>query len=261
MNIPFRHPLATHAAGTILGKRRNGSPIYAIAGGNGEGEGASGSDGGADAGQGAVTGGADGQQTAATGTQQAAAQAGAAKDDGADHAATVARLEKDLAEVRNEAAKARIAKNTAAEQATTELAQKVAKALGLVPEDAPPDPAKLAEQITTQTSRIGELESALKAKDVELAVRAAAEKHQAKPGSLLDSRSFLKTIGDLDPADKGFASQLDAAIKQAVADNPSYRTAPQAGRSGADITGGPGETGKAARPTSLGAAIGSHYGK
>lgn len=42
MQVPFKHPLATHAAGTILGRRRDGSPIYAIAGGNGEGEGGSG---------------------------------------------------------------------------------------------------------------------------------------------------------------------------------------------------------------------------
>lgn len=42
MQHPFKHPLSTHAAGTILGNRRNGSPIYAIAGGSGEGEGGSG---------------------------------------------------------------------------------------------------------------------------------------------------------------------------------------------------------------------------
>lgn len=42
MQHPFKHPLATHAAGTILGYRRNGSPIYAIAGGNGAGDGGSG---------------------------------------------------------------------------------------------------------------------------------------------------------------------------------------------------------------------------
>jgi len=39
---PFKHPLATHHSMEVLGSRRNGSPIYAIAGGNGEGEGGSG---------------------------------------------------------------------------------------------------------------------------------------------------------------------------------------------------------------------------
>lgn len=40
MTTPFKHPLATHSALDVLGWRRNGSPIYAIAGGSGEGEGA-----------------------------------------------------------------------------------------------------------------------------------------------------------------------------------------------------------------------------
>ncbi|GAA5056426.1 hypothetical protein [Streptomyces similanensis] len=37
MSSPFRHPLASHPAGTILGRRRDGRPIFAIAGGSGEG--------------------------------------------------------------------------------------------------------------------------------------------------------------------------------------------------------------------------------
>lgn len=42
MQHPFKHPLATHFPMDVLGRRRNGSPIYAIAGGSGEGEGGSG---------------------------------------------------------------------------------------------------------------------------------------------------------------------------------------------------------------------------
>ncbi len=42
MQVPFTHPLATHPAGTILGFRTDGRPIFVIAGGNGEGEGGSG---------------------------------------------------------------------------------------------------------------------------------------------------------------------------------------------------------------------------
>ncbi|MEV0445851.1 hypothetical protein AB0I84_12890 [Streptomyces spectabilis] len=42
MQHPFQHPLATYPAGAVLGRRRNGSPIYAIAGGSGEGEGGTG---------------------------------------------------------------------------------------------------------------------------------------------------------------------------------------------------------------------------
>ncbi|MEU6756966.1 hypothetical protein [Streptomyces sp. NPDC046685] len=40
MISPFRHPLATHSALDVLGYRRNGAPIYAIAGGSEEGAGA-----------------------------------------------------------------------------------------------------------------------------------------------------------------------------------------------------------------------------
>ncbi|MFJ9645007.1 hypothetical protein [Streptomyces sp. NPDC101206] len=42
MFTPFHHPLATHPAGTILGYRTDGRPIYAIAGGSGEGAAGSG---------------------------------------------------------------------------------------------------------------------------------------------------------------------------------------------------------------------------
>ncbi|MFF9910624.1 hypothetical protein [Streptomyces sp. NPDC013457] len=37
MPHPFQHPHATHPAGTVLGYRRNGQPIYVIAGGSSEG--------------------------------------------------------------------------------------------------------------------------------------------------------------------------------------------------------------------------------
>ncbi|MGW0163654.1 hypothetical protein ACWDWT_00465 [Streptomyces sp. NPDC003343] len=71
MQNPFRHPLATHSALDVLGYRRNGSPIYAIAGGSNEDEGGSGSDGnGGDGGQGGTSEGgpSGGNQGAAGGT-------------------------------------------------------------------------------------------------------------------------------------------------------------------------------------------------
>ncbi|WP_329424000.1 hypothetical protein [Streptomyces sp. NBC_01268] len=37
MHTPFQHPYATHPAGTVIGHRRNGQPIYVIAGGSDEG--------------------------------------------------------------------------------------------------------------------------------------------------------------------------------------------------------------------------------
>lgn len=249
MHAPFRHPSATHAPHTVLGYRRDGRPIYPIAGGNGEGGDASGT----------PAGEPTAQQAAPAPTQAAEPPkpgpppAKPAESD--DTAATIARLEKELKDARGEAAKSRTdAKAKAADDAVKDLTQKLGRALGLVADDTPPDPAKLAEEIGTQTTRIGELETALRQRDVELAVHSAAEKHGAKVSALLDSRAFSKTIAGLDPAAKDFNTQLDAAIKQAVDSNPNFRTAPQAGRSGADLAGGPGETGRA-RPTSLGAAI------
>lgn len=245
MHAPFRYPSATHAPHTVLGYRRDGRPIYPIAGGNGEGGDASGTP----AGEPAAAPNTASPEPPKPGPPPAA------KAEGEDHAATIARLEKDLKDARAEAAKSRTdAKAKAAEDAVKALTEKLGRELGLIADDTPPDPAKLAEKISAQTARIGELETALRAKDVEAAVRDAAEKHGAKGNALLDSRSFLRAIADLDPAAKDFATQLDAAIKQAVDSNPNFRTAPQAGRSGADLAGGPGETGRA-RPTSLGAAI------
>lgn len=250
MHSPFRHPSATHAAHTVLGYRRDGRPIYPIAGGNGEGGDASGTPAGEHA------------APPATPTPAPAAPEppkpgplAAKTADGPDPAAEIARLTKELADARKDAGAARVnAKQQAADQARADLAQQIGKALGLVADDTPPDPAELTKQIATHTGRIGELETALRQRDVELAVHSAAEKHQAKVSALLDSRSFTKAIGNLDPASKTFQADLDAAIKQAVDSNPNFRTAPQAGRSGADLAGGTGETGKA-RPTSLGAAV------
>ncbi|MGW4695161.1 hypothetical protein ACWEO1_22595 [Kitasatospora cineracea] len=250
MHAPFRHPFATHAAHTVLGYRRDGRPIYPIAGGNGEGGDASVPPAGEPA---AAPAAAAPAPTASEPPKPGPPPA--AKTEGEDHAATIARLEKDLAAARKDAGAARVnAKQQAAEEARAELVKEFSKALGLVKDDTPPDPAKLAEQIGTQTTRIGELETALRQRDVELAVYGAAEKHSAKAGALIDSRAFSKAISQLDPAAKDFTTQLDAAIKQAVDSNPNFRTAPQAGRSGADLTGGTGESGKA-RPTSLGAAV------
>ncbi|MFB7908120.1 hypothetical protein ACFC1T_16945 [Kitasatospora sp. NPDC056076] len=241
------HPFATNTPGTVLGWRRDGRPIYPIAGGSDDGE---------------TPTDAPAPETPETPTEHPKPEApkpsppAKAAD---DSAATIARLEKQLADARKDAGAARInAKQQAADDAKAELAQQIGRALGLVKDDTPPDPAKLAEQISTQTTRIGDLESAIRAKDVELAVHGAAEKHGAKVHALLDSRTFLRAIGDLDPSAKSFTADLDAAIKQAVDQNPNLRAQPQAGRSGADLTGGPGETGKA-RPTSLGAAIKAAY--
>lgn len=245
---PF-HPLA------VLGYRRDGRPIYPIAGGSGEGDGGSGPSGqpaGDPAGSPAPQ--ATGQSGDPSG-QPADASKGAAGD---DPAATIARLEKQLSEARAEAAKSRTtAKQNAANEARQELAQTIGKALGIVQDDKPADPAELTRTITEKTTRIGELETANRTLSIELAAYKAADRHGANPAALLDSRSFLKSVEGLDPSADDFTTQLDAAIKAAVENNAQLRTGQVPRRGGGDFTGGPGAP---KRPTSLQDAIAARYG-
>ncbi|SCD40794.1 hypothetical protein GA0115251_10695 [Streptomyces sp. TverLS-915] len=158
-----------------------------------------------------------------------------------DPAATIARLQKELKTANGEAAKARTsAKKAAADEARTEIVQELGKALGLIKDDkdTPPDPAALTAQIERATAAHRETA-------VELAVYRGASKLGADPDALTDSRAFLRSIADLDPADEGFSKKVNAAIKQAVTDNPKLKAAaPAPGRMGADFSGGSG--GKAA---------------
>ncbi|MET7933485.1 hypothetical protein [Streptomyces sp. NPDC005322] len=238
--------------------------LYADGGdGGGSGSGDGGGDGGGaggDGGQGGDGAGTGGSGDAGARQGDAAGkdggQGGSGKAGGEDHAAVVKRMEKELADARKEASKDRAAaKQQAADEAVKALTEKLGKALGLVKEDGPPDPAKLAEAVAQKDSTIAERDAAIRTKDVELAVWSRADKLSAKAGALLDSRSFLKAISDLDPTAKGFTTALDQAIKDAVKDNPAYAATQSAGKSGPDLNGGTGEGSAKARPTSLSAAV------
>ncbi|MFF6829636.1 hypothetical protein [Streptomyces longwoodensis] len=220
-------------------------------GGNGSG-GGSGNGGGTDGGSGAGSG--DGGQGSGSDGQ------GKDTGKGDDLAATVKRLEKELAEARRDAGKARTdAKKQAADDAVKALTQQLGKALGFVKDDTPPDPAKLAEAIAQKDTTISEKDSAIRAKDVELAVWARADKLGARAGALLDSRSFVAQLAGLDPSDKGFTTALDNAIKDAVKENRAFAAAPSAGKSGGDLSGGTGEDAAKQRTGSLAGAIANHY--
>ncbi|MGY0023747.1 hypothetical protein ACVHNB_32860 [Streptomyces sp. YJ-C3] len=221
--------------------------------GSGEGNG----DGGADTGN----GDADGAAGAGGTGGDAGADTGQGKDGKSDDsAATIKRLEKELADARKDAGKSRTdAKKQAADEAVTKLTQQLGKALGFVKDDTPPDPAKLAEAIAQKDTTIADLNTTLRTKDVELAVWSRADKQSAKAGALLDSRSFLKAISELDPSAKGFTTALDDAIKAAVKDNPAFAAAAPAGKSGGDLSGGTGEGTAKKRTGSLSGAVGAHY--
>lgn len=101
------------------------------------------------------------------------------------------------------------AAQTASDAARAELAQQIGKALGLV-EDESADPAKLTEALTASQS------DAKQAK-TELAVFHASA-GVADASALLDSRSFMASVAELDPNDP---TALSAAITAAVTANPS----------------------------------------
>jgi hypothetical protein len=161
------------------------------------------------------------------------------KDGNEDPAATIARLQKELKSANADAAKARTtAKKTAADEARSEIVKELGKALGLIKDDdkeqAPPDPAALKAQIEKATAAHRETA-------VELAVYRGASKYGADPDALTDSRAFLSSIKDLDPADEGFAKAVNTAIKKAVEDNPKLKAAGQApDRTSSDFNGGAG---------------------
>lgn len=115
----------------------------------------------------------------------------------------------EIERLRKENAKDRTsAKETAATEARNELAQTIGKALGLIQEDKPVDPAELTAQLTAS-------QGAARQAQVELAVYRNAG--DADPSALLDSRAFLDKVKDIDPGD---ADAFTAAISEAVQANP-----------------------------------------
>ncbi|WP_405204412.1 hypothetical protein OG795_15405 [[Kitasatospora] papulosa] len=165
--------------------------------------------------------------------QQQTGQQAAQGDAGQDPAATIARLEADLAEARKEAGKTRVtAKQQAADTARQELAQQIGKALGIVEDDQPADPAQLTQQLEAEQAKARQTA-------VELAVYRTAREAGGDPDALLDSRSFAASLADLDPTD---TAAVKAAVQAAVTANPKLAANPQpAGpaRSGAEFTGPP----------------------
>jgi hypothetical protein len=241
MHTPFWHPLATRPAGAILGYRRNGSPIYAIAGG---------SDGG-DAGSGTDAGSADTSANAEEGQEQQAKDESAEADDskstskqdddadtkkpardgegGTDWKAHARKWEQRAKE---NAESTKTAVEKAVKEATERQAQELAKALGLVKEDdkTPPDPTKLQSQVESLQAKYAD-------KAAEAAIYQGASKYGADPDSLKDSRSFMAALKDLDPAASDYNAQVAKAIKKAVEDNPKHRASQAPARTSGDFSG------------------------
>ncbi|MFE4548870.1 hypothetical protein [Streptomyces sp. NPDC056785] len=240
----------------MLGYRRNGAPIYAIAGGNGEGEGGSGSSGGEAGGDGGQNGGSAGgkpeggqgdqQAGAAKGTGQAGSGAGGGTDWEAKYREAVGHSrEWEKRAKANSSAADELDKLKASQMTEQEKAVAAAEKAGRT--------AAASEAQAEISKRDAELRE-LKVKD---AVRDRASTHSAKPGALLNSLSFRDRIKELNPADKTFGANLDEAIKAELEEHPEY-AAQGAGQSSGDMSGGTGER-AAKRSGSLSGAIANHY--
>ncbi|WP_107470848.1 hypothetical protein, partial [Streptomyces sp. ERV7] len=150
---------------------------------------------------------------------------------GEDSAATIARLESDLAATRAEAGKQRVtAKQKAADEARSQLAQDIGRALGIIPDGQEADPAQLTAQLT-----------ASQAQARQTAVELAVYRHAAAAGgdadALLDSRTFAASLAEVDPSD---SAAVQGAITAAITTNPKLAAAPVGpARSGAEFSGGP----------------------
>jgi hypothetical protein len=221
--------------GAIIGYRRDGRPIRLIGGGapdDGDND---------DAGEGNDTGGSGDGNDANEGDDNST-DGGNADDKTGDggktfDAAYVKRL-------RDEAA----ANRTEKQQLKATL-DAIAKAL--TPDGDKPDPAKLASQLEAEQT---EKREAL----VENAVIKAALKAGADVTALTDSRSFMNTVNQLDPAASDFGDKVADAIKTAIKNNPKLKAGQVPGRSGGDHSGGPG--GKPSKPKSLAEAVNARIG-
>ena len=204
-------------------------------------------------------GGESASQPDAGGTDDAAQAGTEAAGEGTQDAKTetaeqtIARLTSELSAARAEAGKSRVnAKQAAADQARTDLVNELGKALGLVNDDEPADPAALQQQIAATGTENTELKAQLVASDTKLAALLAAASQGVNPAALLDSNSFLASLKGLAPTD---AEKINAAIKTAIENNPTLKA--QAAKSGPEFTGGPGGQ---AEPTSLEDAVATKLG-
>lgn len=262
---PFKHPLATNSALDVLGWRRNGAPIYAIAGGSGEGDDGSGpsDDNGADGGsqndeKGSGSNGGSGSDD--KGTNAGSGDDGkSAKDDASTDWKAHAREWEKRAKDNAAATKTAVAK--AVDEAKSSLAQEIGKALGLVKEDAEDtDPAKLLTRLQEQQGQITDAQGDAIAARVEATVLRLAYSNGVDGDKLLDSRAFCEEIDGLDASDaKQFRADLKRLITEAAKKDQRLALGGGAGRSGGEQGGSSGEDKARKRPTSIGAAIKSTY--
>ncbi|MEV4091445.1 hypothetical protein [Streptosporangium saharense] len=142
-------------------------------------------------------------------------------------------------------------------QAQKDMARRIGTALGVIAEEETAlDPQQMIERLTRERDAAAKDRDAEKDRHrralIELAVHRAGTKLGADPDALLDSRSFLRNVRDLDPDGEAFTATLTEAVQKAVEDNPKFKAAGASGppaKSGGEFTGGPG--GRASDPEQM----------
>ena len=159
-----------------------------------------------------------------------------------------------LKAARDEAAQNRIKAREATEQMES-LRTTLGKALGLIKDDDGKGEGPDAEALAAQVEK-SQAEATSAAR--ELAVYKAAASNGADPAKLLDSRSFLSSIENVDHTDDKAIGQ---AIKTAVDGNRSFASARAAGASTADTASGPGGGSTPKAEVSLNDAVAGHFNR
>jgi hypothetical protein len=230
-----------------IGWRRNGDPIWPIAGGDGTGDPPPGA-------PGAVPPAAVPPVPPAPPTPPAPGQDPTTPVDVESLPPNVRKLITDL---RNENGTRRTAATTAAQEkkAAEDRLAAVLKAAGLNPDGTPAtDPEKAAADLA---QRAQAAEDAAWTSTVQLGIHQMAGRLGGDADRLLDSRRFVDSLDDLpedDPTSDKFKTALEAKVKDWLTAHPEFKAAPAGPpRSGGPLPGGPGTPPE--RSTSLGAAI------
>lgn len=164
-------------------------------------------------------------------------------------------VQKIISDLRAENASARTeAKANAADEARASVVKEFGKVLGLVKDED--DPKDLDKDAVAQAVAAAKAEA--KQAQQELAIFRTAQAVGADPAALLDSRAFLDTVKDIDPADE---AAVKAAVQAAVTSNPRLAATPVVARSGGDLSGRSGESGTRSTPKSLAEALENAYGR
>lgn len=173
--------------------------------------------------------------------------------------------QKIITDARADAAKARTtAKQQAADDARSSLAQQIGKALGLVQDDAPLTPEQLQQQLAEAQQQGTTAQEQALANAIELSVYRTAQTLGANADALLDSRAFCDGIDalDVDPADRAaFEAAVTERVNAALIANPTLRNTAAAGRSGPDGTPAGAAGTPPPRSTSLQQAVSRRLGR